>query len=256
MSKGGGSGGRGGRGRARSREAMLATLAEHSGVFGAHYSEQQERILHDLQNIFGAQVDPADILDAYRVRHGGYTAAAEQIDVFGGEVRISGDLRAAGRSIGTFERSIYRQAGKVHATHDLFEIDDPAHRRMGLGRAALKKQFGFYGRAGVKSVHLDPAWDGHVVWPKMGFDWQSAAQRQAHGAQFGRYLSGYMSAAAANKIVRGTGGHAYKIAQIRTKGGERLGEQWLTKRASPAGLRIPVGGHGAQWRILKHKLGL
>ena len=59
--------------------------------------------------------------------------------------------------------------GKV-AEHKLFVLSE-SYRNKGIAKSLSRKEAAVYQRNGFNEVHLDAAWDGVVVWKKLGYEY-------------------------------------------------------------------------------------
>ena len=124
---------------------------------------------------------------------------------------MSGVLRTRdGATAGSMERTFTRTAGgELHVYHSLFRIELDALKGKGIANDVMRKSFRSYLDMGVTEVGVSTAWDGNVVWAKMGFDWKDPGQRRSAGSSFRSFLR--------SRNIGGSGPEGDKVREALSK---------------------------------------
>ena len=148
--------------------------------------------IHDnIEALFGAAVTEADIIEAFRVEHPGFTAhpmaSARENGIF-----IHGDFNTSTsdcRFAGQFERYIYRDGVGVLAAHHQYLVIEREFRQQDLAKSHFAKLIRFYEKHGIEYVHLEAACDGPIVWPQFGFELREPSDVERLHAHFRSVLA-------------------------------------------------------------------
>jgi hypothetical protein len=146
--------------------------------------EAHEAVFH---YIFGDH--PYEALHgAYSLDHPKYTSDINELHMEHSGDRAEASIRGAvhpkgsRHEAGTFSRAFTRKRdGKLHVYHGTFFINGP-HQNHGIVGKVFRNSFGFYQKAGVHHVEVQPVEVGKYTWPRMGFHWghdgNEAARRE------------------------------------------------------------------------------
>jgi len=119
-----------------------------------------------------------DLHNAYSLKHPKYNANLESLSLshnYGrNEAHLRGVVRDSSGQIASnpdFTRTFTRKRdGSLHVYHGTFFIK-PHHQNQGIAGKVFKNSFGFYQKAGVNHVEVQPVEVGKYTWARMGFHW-------------------------------------------------------------------------------------
>lgn len=127
-----------------------------------------------------------ELHDAYSLKHPKYKANLESLSLahnYGrSEANLTGVVRHGSGETATdptFTRTFTRKRdGSLHVYHGTFFIK-PHHQNQGIAGKVFKNSFGFYQKAGVNHVEVQPVEVGKYTWARMGFHWGHGGTEQA-----------------------------------------------------------------------------
>jgi len=119
-----------------------------------------------------------ELHNAYSLKHPKYNANLESLSLSHNYGRNEANLRGVVRHHSgevatdpTFTRTFTRKPdGSLHVYHGTFFIK-PHHQNQGIAGKVFKNSFGFYQKAGVNHVEVQPVEVGKYTWARMGFHW-------------------------------------------------------------------------------------
>jgi SPP1 gp7 family putative phage head morphogenesis protein len=128
----------------------------------------------------------------------------------------------------TVVRDFYKKNDELVAHNAFLEIHEDLKGQK-IGSKLLKSQLEQFERFGVRRVHLEAAWDGQYVWPRMGYRLARPEEFPKYQAEFARHLvkNGFSEADAA--AIAGRSANMNELA-LTTEGERKVGRDFLLER--------------------------